>query len=115
MVSISIVISLTTSLLGSSNHLLLGDCSRLNTIDNIVSLSVIISSQRNGDFLLVISIQGVHGGLCNILITPALFIGISLQFVHNLVHGHLFGRSTNGIRVSIASFLLNQIGSFVGS
>ena len=48
--------------------------------------------------------------------TPALFVSISLQFVHHdLIHGHLFGRSTNGIRVSIPSFLFNQVGSFVSS
>merc|ERR1712189_114919 len=114
-ISVSIVICLTTCLLGGSNHLLLGDCSGLNTINNIVSLSVIISSQRNGDFLLVIFIQGVHGGLCNVLITPALLVSVSLQFVHDLVHGHLFGSGTNGIRVSVASFLFNQVGSFVSS
>merc|ERR1719481_2243961 len=73
-ISVSIVISLTTCLLGGSNHLLLGDCSGLNPIDNIVSLSVVFSSQGNGDFLLVIFIQGVHDGLCNVLVTPALFV-----------------------------------------
>merc|ERR1711972_86150 len=114
-ISISVIISLTTSFLGSSNNLVLGDCSRLNTINNIVSISIIISSQCNSNFLLVIFVQGVHGGLSDFPVTPTLFVSISLQFIHNLIHGHFFGGITNSIRVSIASFLFDQIGSFVSS
>merc|ERR1711972_1308909 len=114
-IGVIVSISITTSFLGSSNNLVLGDCSRLNTINNIVSISVIISSQCNSNFLLVIFVQGVHGGLRDFPVTPTLFVSISLQFIHNLIHGHFFGGITNSIRVSIASFLFDQIGSFVSS